>query len=87
MNQIVVVPVYNEYATVVRVLEGLRGLGTLVTEIVVVDDGSTDGSGQLLAEWTSGKGNVTLLRHPANSGYSEALLTGFRYVLDKLEAG
>jgi dolichol-phosphate mannosyltransferase len=87
MKAVVVVPVYNEQRTVISVLDGLRALGSLVDEIVVVDDGSTDNSRQLIAEWSRGQQSVTLLVHPVNRGYSEALLTGFRYALGKLESG
>ena len=87
MKAVVVVPVYNEQRTVINVLDDLRALGSLVDEIVVVDDGSTDGSGQLIAEWSRGQQDVTLLRHPINRGYSEALLTGFRHALEKVESG
>jgi glycosyltransferase involved in cell wall biosynthesis len=87
MKTVVVVPVYNERHTVISVLNSLRALGDLLGEIVVVNDGSTDGSGEIIAEWAKGQEQVTVLSHPVNRGYSEALLTGFRHVLDKVESG
>ena len=87
MKTVVVVPVYNERRTVLSVLGGLRALGDLVSEIVVVEDGSSDGSGEIIAEWAREKDGVTLINHPTNRGYSEALLTGFRYAIDKVHSG
>lgn len=73
----VVVPVYNESAVVARALGHLRAhLATLGTphEIVVVDDGSTDASPEVLGK-TAG---VRVIRHPENRGYGASLKTGIR---------
>ena len=72
----VLMPVYNERATVERALEEL--LATQITdqawEVVVVDDGSTDGTEVLLRSrpWPE---NVHLLRHDRNRGKGAALRT------------
>ena len=86
MKTIAVVPVYNEKGTVISVLERLHALNIL-DGIVVVNDGSSDGSGDIITEWSQGKDKVTVLNHPTNRGYSEALLTGFHHVLDQMESG
>ncbi len=76
----VVVPCYNEATTVRRILDRVAA-SPLVTEIIVVDDGSTDGSAEILAEaagsWPSSRPPLTLLRHPVNRGKGAALRTGF----------
>lgn len=71
----VVIPAYNEIqgiaATLVRLKAALASIpGT--TEIVVVDDGSTDGTG----EAASGVDGVRVIAHGANYGYGAALRTG-----------
>jgi glycosyltransferase involved in cell wall biosynthesis len=86
LKTIVVVPVYNESRTVVSVLERLHSLGEIIHEIVVVEDGSSDDSRDIITEWSRGKEGVTLLCHPTNRGYSEALLTGFRYAIEKMHS-
>jgi glycosyltransferase involved in cell wall biosynthesis len=70
----VVMACFNESATineiVKRVLES-----PWVSELIVVDDGSTDGTRDILE--TFGDGRVTVLLHPENRGKGAALRTGF----------
>jgi len=75
-------PVYNEAAHVSAVLdEVLR----FTPEVLVVDDGSTDGTSQLLAERLERQepsgGRLRVVRHPRNLGYGAALATAFRETL------
>jgi glycosyltransferase involved in cell wall biosynthesis len=55
------VPAYNEAATIVDVLERVTALD-LDMQIVVVDDGSSDGTADLVEGWRHGRDNVVLLR-------------------------
>ncbi len=73
-----VLPVYNEASGLGEFLDGLRQalLATGVEfEIVAVDDGSTDGSKEVLR----GRGDLRLLEHPVNLGYGATLKTGIRH--------
>jgi glycosyltransferase involved in cell wall biosynthesis len=73
----VVVPVFDEEPGVRVMLEALRGAlrdSGRVHEIVVVDDGSTDATPQILAACEG----VTVIRHSENRGYGAALKTGIR---------
>jgi dolichol-phosphate mannosyltransferase len=67
----VLVPVYNEEATVSRVLDAVRRVFS--GPILVVDDGSLDGTPRVLA----GRRDVRILRHPENLGYGQSLIAGF----------
>jgi dolichol-phosphate hexosyltransferase len=73
----IVVPVYNERERVREALEGIAGVDLEVDgfEVVVVDDGSTDGTSDILREgpWP---GHVRLLSHERNRGKGAALRTG-----------
>ncbi|MGD9495479.1 MAG: glycosyltransferase family 2 protein [Armatimonadota bacterium] len=73
----VVVPAYNEADAIVECMEGLRAAldgADFSAEIVVVDDGSTDGTAEKL-EQVEG---IRLLQHDRNRGYGAALKTGIR---------
>ena len=65
------VPAYNEAATIVAVLEQVQEL-ELEKQIVVVDDGSTDGTGELAEEWRRGRDDVVVIRQQ-NRGKGAAL--------------
>jgi dolichol-phosphate mannosyltransferase len=67
-------PVYNEVAHVTPVLdEALR----YSPEVLVVDDGSTDGTSELLAR----RSDIRVVRHPANRGYGAALESAFAFAV------
>jgi dolichol-phosphate mannosyltransferase len=68
----VVLPVYNEGATVGCVLDAVRGV--YPGRVIVVDDGSTDGTPGVLA----GRDDIEVVTHPRNLGYGQSLIDGFR---------
>ena len=73
----VVIPVFNERATIAAVIERVRSaLAERESEIVVVDDGSSDGSRDLLR----GISGIRYLEHAVNQGKGAALRTGFAAV-------
>ena len=73
----VVIPAYNEVKAISPTLEQVQAVMTeagMESEIVVVDDGSTDGTPDEVARHPA----VRLIRHPYNKGYGAALKTGIR---------
>ncbi|GIW96025.1 MAG: dolichyl-phosphate hexose synthase [Pirellulaceae bacterium] len=73
----VVVPVYNEERTIGVLLERVVAVA-LPKEVIVVDDGSTDGTPEVLNAW-SNRAGVLVLRHPANRGKGAAIRTGLAH--------
>lgn len=77
----IIIPVYNELTTVEEILARVQTAelpAGLEREIVIVDDGSSDGTGELLDELCPTLGpTVKLLRHQENRGKGAALRTGF----------
>jgi glycosyltransferase involved in cell wall biosynthesis len=65
------VPAYNEASTIVEVLDRVSKL-ELDKQIVVVDDGSTDGTGDLVERWRDGRSDVVLVRK-TNGGKGSAV--------------
>jgi glycosyltransferase involved in cell wall biosynthesis len=72
----VVMPVYNEVATVAEVIKVVLAQRP-VQQLVVVDDASRDGTWEKLQSATGGDARVTLVRHEQNQGKGAALRTGF----------
>ncbi len=69
----VLVPVYNEEKTVPTVVERVLALGDLVKEIVVVDDGSTDGTARVLGDLAARELRVRFFRLERNQGKTAAI--------------
>lgn len=71
----VVIPCFNEAATILNLLERVRLSPVTPKQIIVVDDGSTDGTRELLAQLE--EDDLTVLFHEHNRGKGAALATGF----------
>jgi len=70
----IVMPAYNEEAVIEKQINNLKQNG--YNNIVVVDDGSTDDTWQIIQ-----KANVQSLHHPINCGQGAALYTGIEYAI------
>jgi glycosyltransferase involved in cell wall biosynthesis len=66
----IIIPAYNEAATIVSVVYSVSKLGAAI----VVDDGSTDGTGNLAKE-----AGAFVVRYDVNRGYDQTLNSGFIY--------
>jgi glycosyltransferase involved in cell wall biosynthesis len=71
----VIIPVYNEAQTILEVIQRVRTTG-LPLEIIVVDDGSQDGTRQQLASLPPAE-DLRIVLHDRNQGKGAALRTGF----------
>jgi glycosyltransferase involved in cell wall biosynthesis len=74
----IVVPVYNERNTLVEILRRMRGVelpDSIEREIIVVDDGSDDGTRDVLKQL--GDSTVRVILHDRNQGKGAAVRTGF----------
>lgn len=74
MKIFIIIPCYNEAKNITAVINNVKNYG----QVVVVDDGSTDGSG-IVAE----DPNIKVIKHLINRGQGAALETGDRYALNR----
>jgi glycosyltransferase involved in cell wall biosynthesis len=73
----IVVPAYNEEPTIQRVLEALVREVPELYEVIVVDDGSSDGTAACVEQFAAAEPRIRLIRQPANQGKTAALRAGF----------
>src|SRR3970282_815304 len=71
----IVIPVFNEEKNLRATVEEIRR-ERITWDIITVDDGSTDGSRELLEKLP-----VTVISHPVNLGYGAAVQTGLGYAV------
>ena len=76
MQLSIVIPVYNEQATIIELLDRVAAVN-IEKEVIVVDDFSTDGTRALLENYRNEA--FTLLLHDRNQGKGAALRTGFQH--------
>jgi len=68
-------PVYNEVAFVDPILDEVK---QYAQHVLVVDDGSTDGTAEVLDR----RSDISVIRHSQNSGYGAALRSAFQFAID-----
>ena len=73
---LIAIPVFNERKYVEHVLAKVKQFHR---EILLVDDGSTDGTGDYLASRATPGSDIHLIRHPVNRGYGQSLIDAFAW--------
>ncbi len=83
----VILPAYNEEALIASTISTI--MSTLTTwmrdfEVIVVNDGSKDRTGEIVAHLSAYDRRIRLINHSVNKGYGAALVTGFESVTKEL---
>ena len=81
---LVIVPTYNERENIRSLISAVLAADTRI-DLLVVDDNSPDGTGDLVQELSDGDSRVHLLRRPAKMGLGTAYRDGFRWALARPE--
>jgi dolichol-phosphate mannosyltransferase len=76
----IVIPTYNERENIAPLVEGIVGLG-LDSQVIVVDDNSPDGTGQLVDELATRHPGVRCIHRPAKLGLGTAHIAGIQAAL------
>lgn len=74
----IVIPVYNTEQYISRCMESIVGQGLENYEIIIVDDGSTDRSYQILRDWESEFPQIKLFQNEKNMGAGFSKNKGLR---------
>jgi dolichol-phosphate mannosyltransferase len=80
MRTIVCLPTYNERENVERMVRALHAVGV---HVLVIDDNSPDGTGQIADRLAQELDGVSVLHRPQKEGLGPAYLAGFRSALDE----
>ena len=75
----IIIPVYNEKKTIIKLLTKVKRLKNINKQIIVIDDGSTDGSSELIKSRFNEK-NVKLIFHKYNRGKGAAIKSAIKYI-------
>ena len=78
MKTLVVLPTYNESATIAEVLRRIRASATHDLDVLVVDDSSPDGTADLAEALAAELGGIKVLRRPGKAGLGSAYREGFK---------
>jgi dolichol-phosphate mannosyltransferase len=82
VEKLIIIPTYNERENIGEMLGRLLELPCGV-DVLVVDDGSPDGTAEVVRAWMEGESRVHLLQRPRKLGLGSAYRDGFRYALER----
>lgn len=80
MKPLVIIPTYNERENIERILPAVLSQHPAL-EVLVVDDGSPDGTGDVVEQMARGSRRIHLLRRPGKLGLGTAYIAGFKWGL------
>ncbi|MBR9860657.1 polyprenol monophosphomannose synthase [bacterium] len=82
INPIVIIPTYNELENIDRMVETVLGLNPQF-DLLIVDDGSPDGTADVVKKWQAKDGRIHLMERSGKQGLGTAYIAGFKYCLEQ----
>jgi dolichol-phosphate mannosyltransferase len=79
---VVIIPTYNEISNIEKMLETLDKTHPLLN-VLIIDDGSPDGTAQVIKNYQIKKKNLHLLERKGKLGLGTAYIMGFKWALQK----
>lgn len=83
MKVCIIIPTYNEAENIIPLITQLLGVMSRDTRILVIDDGSPDGTADLVRQYAARDQRVSLMTRPGKLGMGSAYRAAFRRVLDE----
>ena len=83
MKTLIVVPTYNEIENIESLLRSVLSATPDEVHVLVVDDGSPDGTGRKVDEWVAQSTRIHVLHRTGKQGLGTAYVAGFRWGLEK----
>ena len=81
-SKLIIVPTYNERDNIDRLLQRLMAL-PFGLNVLIVDDGSPDGTADIVRQWMAREPRIHMLQRPGKMGLGSAYREGFRYALER----
>ncbi|GAB4380839.1 MAG: polyprenol monophosphomannose synthase [Calditrichia bacterium] len=81
-KKLIIIPTYNERENIPKLLEGIFSLQIPDLDVLVVDDGSPDGTAEVVREMMKHNPRILLLEREKKLGLGTAYVMGFKYALE-----
>jgi glycosyltransferase involved in cell wall biosynthesis len=82
-SSLVIVPTFDERATIADVVEKLFAAAGDRVDLLVVDDNSPDGTGEIVRRLAAEVENIHLIERPRKLGLGSAYIAGFKWALER----
>ena len=82
MKTLIIIPTYNEIENLPSLLHGIFTYAP-EADVLVVDDNSPDGTGQLIERMSTQDSRIHIIRRPGKLGLGTAYIAGFKYAIAK----
>jgi len=81
-DNLVIIPTYNERENIERIVQNISSL-EVEFDILVIDDNSPDGTGDIVESLQKNTKNLNLIRRKAKMGLGTAYITGFKWAIER----
>lgn len=83
MKTLIIIPTYNEIENIQKLIKEIFNHVDPQTHLLIVDDNSPDGTGQLVDVMVQSNSRIHVLHRPRKMGLGTAYVAGFRYALER----
>ena len=82
MRAIIAIPTYNERENIVNLVQAIQSAAP-ATDILIIDDNSPDGTGQIADEMAARDNTIHVMHRPGKMGLGTAYIAGFHYAIER----